>query len=389
MADNAYFRGSKLSGLIRRIIVRTIRGPLRGPLRGRYRAAIVKLDRLGDFVLALAAIRRLLEHYGEEECLLMISPVAEPLAQREFPRTSRLLLPASQGHGRALLAATRFRRQLGGFDFETVICLRHQRWDYDELVLSWMRAGKCLRLETGFTERLRPEFRTFQFDAPGARLWRESSSDEETIVPGQLCRELMRHRELVEAATGRRPDVEEILPALSTSAKVDQAVVITPLSSEPIKDFPVALLTMALKKVRQHSLLPMVLIGSASQKLRLEQIRSALAEQKIDGVMVRADLLFEDYLNLLAAAPLVLTADTATAHLATALDRNTIVLLGGGHYGEFGPWRRSSRQVWLTERMDCFGCDWRCIHPAPYCLTRVSETALLEAVGQRFGGDMQ
>jgi ADP-heptose:LPS heptosyltransferase len=379
MTRNPRFRFSKMSGLIRRIMARAVRGPLSLPAPKHRRVAIVKLDLLGDFVLALSAIRLLLAHYGEGQCLLVISPAAEPLARREFPRTPRFLMPASQGHALALLAAARFRRQLGSFEFEKVVCLRHQRWDYDELVLSWMRAGEHIRLETGFTERLRPELRTFWLEAPGAQVW----SNEGFTPEGRLCRELARHCALVAAATGSRPNGEEILPVLSASAKVDGAVVVTPLSSLPIKDFPVALLVSAIKEVRQRSPWPVVLIGSAPQKSRLEQLRCALAAQEIGDIKVRADLSFEDYLNLLAAAPLVLTADTATAHLATALDRNAIVLMGGGHYGEFGPWRRSVRQIWLTERMDCFGCDWRCIHPAPYCLMRISVDALLDAVRQR------
>ena len=360
-------------------MARAVHGPLSSPAPKPLRLAIVKLDLLGDFVLALSAIRLLLAHYGEEQCLLVISPAAEPLAQREFPRTSRLLLPASQGHWRALRAAVKFRRQLGSFEFEKLICLRHQRWDYDELVLSWMRANEYLRLETGFTELSRPEFRTFWLDAPGAQVW----SNEGVTSEGRLCRELARHGALVMAATGSRPNEEEMLPVLSASAKVDEAVVVTPLGSKPIRDFPMTLLIAALKEVRRSSSLPVVLIGSASQKSRLEQLRRELAAQEIGNIRVWANLPFEDYLNLLASASLVLTVETATAHLATALDRNTIVLMGGGHYGEFGPWRRSARQVWLTERMDCFGCDWQCIHPAPYCLTQVSADLLVDAVACR------
>jgi ADP-heptose:LPS heptosyltransferase len=360
-------------------MARAMHGPLSSPAPKHLRLAIVKLDLLGDFVLALSAVRLLLAHYGEEQCLLVISPAAEPLAQREFPRTPRFLLPASQGHWLALRAAAKFRRQLGGFDFERVICLRHQRWDYDELVLSWMRANECLRLETGFTEGMRSDLRTFWLDAPGAQVW----SNEGLTPEGRLCRELARHGALVTAATGLRLSEEEMLPMLSASAKVDEAVVVTPLGSKPIRNFPMPLLIAALKEVRRRSSLPVVLIGSASQKSQLEQLRRELAAQEIGEIGVRVDLLFEDYLNLLASAPLVLSVETATAHLSTALDRNTIVLMGGGHYGEFGPWRRSARQAWLTERMDCFGCDWQCIHPAPYCLTQVSADLLVDAVACR------
>jgi len=79
-----------------------------------------------------------------------------------------------------------------------------------------------------------------------------------------------------------------------------------------------------------------------------------------------------EFAEAISQAELVLTVETSTAHIATALDRPTIVLNGGGHYGQFAPWRRSARQIWLTHRLDCFGCGWRCPYPAPYCLTRIA-----------------
>jgi ADP-heptose:LPS heptosyltransferase len=89
-----------------------------------------------------------------------------------------------------------------------------------------------------------------------------------------------------------------------------------------------------------------------------------------------------EFAEAVGRAELVLTVETATAHLAAALDRPAIVLIGGGHFGQFGPWRRSARQVWLTHPMDCFGCNWRCIHPEPYCLTRISSDAVRDAIAQ-------
>jgi ADP-heptose:LPS heptosyltransferase len=90
-----------------------------------------------------------------------------------------------------------------------------------------------------------------------------------------------------------------------------------------------------------------------------------------------------------ARAELVLTAESAAAHLAAAFDRPALVVIGGGHYGQFGPWRRSARQVWITNTLECFGCDWRCVHPAPYCLTRIGVDAVRAGVAQALaeGGD--
>ena len=63
------------------------------PIR-RYRVAVVKLDRLGDAVLALGAIHTLIQEFGSQSCLLVVSPQAEVLMRREFPKVDLLVLPA-------------------------------------------------------------------------------------------------------------------------------------------------------------------------------------------------------------------------------------------------------------------------------------------------------
>src|SRR5438552_3873027 len=95
---------------LRRGIARLLAGRVRATHGVECRVAIVKLDRLGDFVLALGAIKLLVRHFGPERCVLIVSSAAAALAQREFPDVERMILPASQGHGRALIAAWRHRR---------------------------------------------------------------------------------------------------------------------------------------------------------------------------------------------------------------------------------------------------------------------------------------
>jgi ADP-heptose:LPS heptosyltransferase len=73
----------------------------------------------------------------------------------------------------------------------------------------------------------------------------------------------------------------------------------------------------------------------------------------------------------IASSSAVLTADTATAHLAAALDKPMVCVISGAHYGIFGPWQRSQRQAWLTHHVPCFQCNYLCVHDEPICITRV------------------
>lgn len=376
-------------------VVRWIRGGmtrlLARPLRRRpdarhFRAAIVKMDLIGDFVLALSAVRLALAHYGEEHCLLVVSPQVEPLAAAEFPRTPRLVLPPSVGHKLLWWAGWRARRLLRGYICAETVCLRHQRWDWDELVLGWLAAERSHVL----------------YDEQSLAYYRERNTHPRLTTPpvpaapadgpaqlpeGKgLCRELGLHRQLLSAVLQREVTMEEILPEFSRTDRErsprGRGIGVTPYSSATCKDFPEDLLLQALRELRKHTDESIRLWGAGDQQSRLQRLAARLRDGGVTGVECLPPRPLADFVHEVAEVRLVLTADTATAHIATALDRPTLVLIGGGHYGQFGPWRKSSRQVWLTHRLDCFGCSWNCIHPEPYCLTKIEAAAVCSTVAQ-------
>jgi ADP-heptose:LPS heptosyltransferase len=82
----------------------------------------------------------------------------------------------------------------------------------------------------------------------------------------------------------------------------------------------------------------------------------------------------------IARSALVLSVDTFAAHIAVAMDAPLVSLIGGGQFGEFGPWRRSGRQRWVSNEIPCFGCDWRCVRPRVDCMLDIpAETMIAEA----------
>src|SRR4030095_12192251 len=85
--------------------------------QGRFykRVGIFKPDSLGDLVLALGAIRRLVEHYGEENCVLVVCPLNAELAEREFPNVERVIVPGFDGRLWRTWSALRKLRNLPVF----------------------------------------------------------------------------------------------------------------------------------------------------------------------------------------------------------------------------------------------------------------------------------
>jgi ADP-heptose:LPS heptosyltransferase len=159
-------------------------------------------------------------------------------------------------------------------------------------------------------------------------------------------------------------------------------IAVLPFGSVAIRDFPEPLLVAALREARRASAAPIALHGDAGQRARLLALAGRLRAAGIVDVACAAPMDVVEFAGAIAGADLVITVETSAAHLATAFDRPAVVLIGGGNYGQFGPWRRSARQVWVTHEIDCFGCGWRCVQPEPYCLTRIASAAVESAVAR-------
>jgi len=70
-----------------------------------------------------------------------------------------------------------------------------------------------------------------------------------------------------------------------------------------------------------------------------------------------------EILDLMNGAALVVSNDTGPAHLAIGLDRPTVVIVGGGHFGCFVPYPEELRPEttrFINHRMNCYHCFWRC-----------------------------
>ena len=342
------------------------------PANGK-KAVIFKLDRLGDFVLALGAIRLLVRHYGEEECVLLISPHAAELAAAEFPRTQRLVLPA-EGSGvlREWWPLRRGHRAFfDGTGYGTLVNLRHWLSPHHRVVLAWIKARAACTLG-----RL-PENGADPF-AGGHELAAEYPREP----AGPLSRELLAHQRVVSAALGRPVGAEEVRPSFAsvTPARGDYLLV-CPFSSAALRDYPAEQLAAALREFLADADCRVVFSGTAAQRPALARLAARVGAPRTE---LSADATTLGFVQRVAGARGVLTGESAAAHIATALDKPAVILLGGGHAGMFGPWGDGRRQRWLTHPLPCFGCDWRCIFPETRCLTQIEPARVAQALRETF-----
>ncbi|MCX6955546.1 MAG: hypothetical protein NTV51_25650 [Verrucomicrobia bacterium] len=332
-------------------------------------AAILKVDRIGDFVLALGALRLLVRHYGEDRCVLLVSDKVEKLAAAEFPRTERLVLPDDSNS--VLRVWWPLRRRHGPYldrtGFKTLVNLRHWPTPYHRLILSWIKTRQIHSLSSTPMRGENP-LATARALAP----------DYPPVSVGLLSRELLGHQRVVSAALNRPVTVAEIWPRFeSIKPEVGDYLLVCPFGSASIRDYPEAQLASALHESLTHTDCRVVFSGTTSQRPALERLAARVGAPRTE---LRTDDTVVGFVQRVADARAVFTAESAAAHISTALDKPAVILLGGGHAGMFGPWGEGRRQYWLTNPLSCFGCDWRCIHPEALCLTQIPSARIASAL---------
>lgn len=69
---------------------------------------------------------------------------------------------------------------------------------------------------------------------------------------------------------------------------------------------------------------------------------------------------------------IVLSQDSAALHIAVALRKPTVGIIGGGHYGRFYPWGDGDINRVAHNPMDCYWCNWICKFEEIRCINEIS-----------------
>ena len=101
-----------------------------------------------------------------------------------------------------------------------------------------------------------------------------------------------------------------------------------------------------------------------------------------------------ELMSLIAGANLVVASDTGIVHMAFALGRPSVAVVGGGLPQRYHPYPadtlpaeedQDARPAIVTSAMDCFGCGWHCTHPvvpnrpAP-CIEQIAIEPVLDQI---------
>ena len=126
--------------------------------------------------------------------------------------------------------------------------------------------------------------------------------------------------------------------------------------------------------------LSVVIFGSKSEIEQCKEVEDALSACKqVHSVHNFAGMTtIRQLIEMLKRCDLLLSNETGVLHMATALRIPTVGILGGGHHSRFYPWGDPNINLKADQPMDCYHCNWYCIHPTIRCIHEIKPEQITE-----------
>ena len=174
------------------------------------------------------------------------------------------------------------------------------------------------------------------------------------------------------------PIKNKTIDSVSSIIKFNTAklkIVIAPFTDIPIKNWEIKKYTELINLlIDEFNDIIIFIFGSSGQKKAIEAMISIKSKRILN---LAGEYNIMESAAILSKCNLFIGNDSGFTHIAKALKIPLVAIIGGGSNGYFIPYNEKPNESYLFESMDCFGCEWRCIHEEPYCLTNVSVNKVL------------
>ena len=314
---------------------------------------MIRADRIGDQILFLPFLASLRKQLPLTQIHLAVPEDVAPI-YRLWGEVDRLhTFRRDKGHRSAGYRNKLLQKMPRHFDWVILPAFNGEKLSYK--LASRMEAKR----KVGFAG----EFRGVK---TRHRCGYEKIVGEKVPVPNPDIHELEKYRLLLQHL-GLKPEIDLPLirtgrgdrPHSSERNKSNPRIILAVGTVNEIKEYPRWAEVAASLNAKLNP--EWVLVGGEGEKAPPELLQALTAKARD----LRGQTNLEELSREILAADLFLGVDTGPAHLALALGKPAVVVLGGGDYGRFFPYGKSRV---VTHPMECFQCHWECIYDRALCL---------------------
>lgn len=148
----------------------------------------------------------------------------------------------------------------------------------------------------------------------------------------------------------------------------DKYICISPISSHEEFDWPLLNYYNLSKLIYETFKYKVIFMGTIEQHTKIQYLISN--DNGMINMAGNTDIITALY--IIKRSKLFIGNDSGLTHIAKAINKEFIAIIGGHHYGAFFPYFNNSDDNLLFSEMECFGCERQCIHNKPLCVTNVA-----------------
>jgi ADP-heptose:LPS heptosyltransferase len=155
----------------------------------------------------------------------------------------------------------------------------------------------------------------------------------------------------------------------------DPYILLTPGGSSSLRRWPWERFAGLGDRLAEQTGMRIVLCGNRAEKVMLGRI----AGMMVKTPEIVANLPIQAVVDLIKRARIVVGNESGLLHIAASVRTPAVVILGGGHFSRYFPYGSASI---VNHKIDCYECNWKCLFPEVYCLTRIAVDDVVREVGE-------
>ena len=323
-------------------------------------ACILRNDYLGDFFVSWPALAGLVSWFhgrGLRVLVVTSAPMRDLAAATGLFDAVEMADPRAIGRSlRERLMAYAWARHLAPEVFVSLVCVPEARLGIDDCFARFIAAkakygcAMPLMRRKGFRESF---FYSRQGNGFYTRLLRAGRASALPAIEAALFQ--MVTGETLPPA----PEFPKLLATLPPSLAGRGYCVVVPGATAPGRRWPIE--NFQGWAARARGLAPgllLAVVGTAEEKPLGTARESALPGGAVVNLCGRTNL--AELVAVIRGARFVLANETGAAHVAGRLGVPAVCVIGGGHFGLYGPGEHYPTVKWAFRERRCFRCGWDC-----------------------------
>ena len=338
----------------------------------QQRILIINLEAIGDIVVFTSVLKHYKKAFPDKKIHFLLKEEIVGIESLIKPFVDQILFVNYRKFGLNPFYGIKTLNFLRGVGFQKVI-----NHDFSAAEIT----GKIISINLGAEEVIGYEGYGLSFEKPFDLNMKKNllfikgrvypfftklipSLDRNKALALPLINAIDHYTAIYENITGRREDdYSTQIFVEPPKTKIDGKYIVIVLgSSVAYKNWPVERFVEVSKIFKEKNLL-VVLVGSDKEKNLSKRFKDLYLGRCLDLV---GKINIQEVASVIKDSFLLLSNDTGPVHIAVALKKPSLAILGGGHFGIISLYGNPKINKWVYKMQDCFGDNWRCTNDIEY-----------------------